>query len=275
VARRQPPSADRPTLEYLEHLGPHRVAVGDLTAAGLRGVVYGPVSGRKLPAVALGRGWLQPVRRYTRTMRYLASWGIVVVAPHTERVPLPSHAGLARDLSLALRLVTGGKLAGGVISVDGRRVGVLGHSIGGGAAVLAASSDPAIKAVFTVTAAETKPSAITAAGTVMVPGLHLVGDRDPLAAEEGKQIAKSWGGPVQLRRIRKAEHLGLAEGRHWTSALTGDGHEKQIQQATRVLASAFFLRHLADQDQLADALEAKVAGTMPEPLIDGAGAPAG
>src|SRR4029078_7190408 len=128
VARRQQPSVDRPTLEYLERLGPIRVAVGDLSAAGMDGVVYGPVSGRKLPAVALGRGWLQPVHRYANTMRYLASWGIVVVAPQTERSPQHSHAGLARALSVALRLVTGGKLAGGVISVDARRVGLLGHS---------------------------------------------------------------------------------------------------------------------------------------------------
>jgi dienelactone hydrolase len=179
---------------------------------------------------------------------------------------------MARDLSLALRLVAGGKLAGGVISVDGRKVGVLGHSIGGGTAVLAASSDPAIRAVMTVTAAQTKPSALDAAGNVLVPGLHVIGDRDPLGAEVGKQIAKNWAGPVQLRRIRKAEHFGLAEGRHWTTALTGDGHEKRIQEATRVLASAFFLRHLAGQDQLADDLEAKIAGTVPESLTDDADA---
>ena len=266
MARRQQPSVDRPTLEYLEHLGPHRVAVGDLSAAGMDGVVYGPVSGRKLPAVAIGRGWLQPVHRYANTMRYLASWGIVVVAPQTERSPLPSHAGLARDLSVALRLVAGGKLAGGVISVDARRIGLLGHSIGGGAAVLAASTDPAVKAVLTVTAAETRPSAIAAAGNVLAPGLHLVGAGDAMGKEDGARIARSWAGPVQLRQVRKAQHLGLAEGRHWTTALIGNGDEKLIQQATRVLATAFFLRHLADQDQLADELEAKVAGTTVEPV---------
>lgn len=266
MARKKPPSIDRPTLEYVAHLGPNRVAVGDLSAAGMNGIVYAPVSGRGLPAVALGRGWLQPVRRYTATMKYLASWGIVVVAPQTEGGPLPSHAGMARDLSLALRLLVGGRLAGGVITVDGRRLGLIGHSIGGGAATLAASTDSAIKAVVTVTAAETRPSAVLAAGNVLVPSLHLIGDKDLIGGREGAMIADAWAGPAQLRSVKGAEHLGLAEGNHWTTALVGNGDEKRIQQATRTLATAFLLRHLAGQDQLADELEAKVSGTTLESL---------
>lgn len=266
MARRPEPSIDRPTLDYLSHVGPHRVAVGDLAAAGMPGIVYAPVSGRGLPAVALGRGWLQPVRRYTETLKYLASWGIIAVAPQTEKGPLPSHAGMARDLSVALRLLVKSKLAGGVVTADGRKLGVIGHSIGGGAATLAAFSDPAIKAVVTVTAAETKPSAIKAAGEVLVPSLHLVGDEDVIGGSEGAELAKAWAGPAQLRTVKGAQHLGLAEGKHWTTTIVGDGAEKRIQQVTRLLATAFLLRHLAGQDQLADELENKVSKTTLESL---------
>ncbi len=264
MARTSAPSVDRPTLEYLGHLGPHRVATGDLAAAGIPGSVFAPVSGRNLPVIAFGHGWLQPVRRYAGTLRYLASWGFIAVAPDTERGPVPSHSGLGADLSRALRAVVAGSLGGGVVTGDSSRLGAIGHSVGGSAAVLAAATDPAIKAVVTVTAVATRP-ALQAAGTVTVPGLHLVGASDAMSDNAGAEFARSWGGPVQLREVKGAKHLGLSEGKHWTTAIVGDGAEKRIQRATRTLATAFLLRHIGGQDQLADELEAKIPGTS---LID-------
>ncbi len=59
--------------------------------------VHPVVVGRRLPIVALGHGWLQSVDKYADTMRYLASWGIIVVAPNTHRSLFSSHQGLALD----------------------------------------------------------------------------------------------------------------------------------------------------------------------------------
>lgn len=260
MARSSAPSVDTPTLEYLSHPGPHRIASGDLATAGIPGTVFAPVTGRDLPVIAVGHGWMQPVHRYASTLRYLASWGFIVVAPATERGPVPSYSGLGTDLSRSLRAVVNGSLAGGVVTGSKSRLGVLGHSVGGGAAVLAAAADHGIKAVVTVTPSATKP-ALRAAGNVTVPGLHLVGESDAMSDHAGAEFARSWAGPVQLREVKGALHLGLAEGKHWTTALIGDGAEKRIQQATRTLATAFFLRHLADQQQLADELQDKVSGT--------------
>ena len=39
-----------------------------------------------------------------------------------------------------------------------------------------------------------------------------------------------------------------------------------MMQVTRMLASAFFIRHLTNAEQLADELENKVKGTKPEKL---------
>jgi len=272
VARQSSPSVDRPTLEYLSHLGPHRVASGDLSVTGTPGAVVAPVSGRDRPVVALGHGWMQPVHRYSATMRYLASWGFIVVAPATERGPIPSHSGLGVDLSRSLRAVLGGSLAGGVVTGDKARLGVIGHSVGGGAAVLAAAADGAIRAVVTVTAVTTR-AALRAAGNVTAPGLHLVGADDEMSGQAGVELAGSWAGPVQLREVKGAKHLGLAEGKHWTTAIVGAGAEKRIQQATRTLTTAFLLRHLAGQDQLADELEAKVPGTSLVELLGSARGP--
>src|SRR5699024_7342169 len=89
MARRALPySSSRPSVEYLSHLGPHRVSVGELSAIGVRGVVFAPVTGPRCPAVVFGHGWLQPVGRYADTLRYLASWGFVAAAPDTARGPV-------------------------------------------------------------------------------------------------------------------------------------------------------------------------------------------
>ena len=257
---------DRPSMEYLAHQGPHRVAAGNLISAGMPGLVFAPVAGRGYPVVALSHGWLQSVSRYADTMRYLASWGLVVVAPDTQRGPVPSHAALAQDLQTALHLVADGRLGNGRVRVDAAKLGLIGHSIGGGAAVLAAAGDQTVGAVVTVTAAATRPSAVEAATRVHVPSLHLIGAQDEMADGNGQSIATAWGGPAQLRTVKGATHLGLAEGSHWTSKVTGSGNEKGTQQLTRMLATAFLLRHLTDADQLADDLEGKVKGTTLEDL---------
>lgn len=261
MAKQPPPTINRPTFEYFTYKGPHRVAVGDLAPAGLPGLVFTPSSGRRLPIVALGHGWLQSADKYADTMRYLASWGIIVVAPNTHRSLFSSQQGLALDLSRALRMVAYGELGGGRVRGDLRRLGVLGHSTGGGAAVLAAAKDDQIRAVVTVTAAETKPSAIQAAGRVDAPSLHLIGAKDDWAESDGARIAQSWGGPVQLRRVKGSAHLGLAEGQSFVNNILGADSDKKVQHATRILASAFFIRHLTDAPQLADQMESKVAGT--------------
>ncbi len=264
--KKQSIGIDRPSMDYLAHLGPHRVSSGDLTNAGMSGLVFAPVAGRDLPAVALSHGWLQPAHRYADTMRYLASWGIVVVAPDSECGPVPSHGAMAADLVAALRVASEAKLGNGRVRVDPAKLGVLGHSIGGGAAVLAAAGNSSIRAVVTVTAAATRPSAVEAATRTHVPGLHLVGDEDTIAEGDGRSIAAAWAGPVQLRTVKDASHLGLTEGSHWSSKVTGSGDEKRLQQVTRMLATAFLLRHLTGAEQLADELDGKIKGTTIDDL---------
>jgi len=259
-------SSDRPSLEYLAHRGPYRVAAGNLADAGLPGLVFAPTAGRNLPALALSHGWLQPATRYVGTMRYLASWGFVVVAPNTQKGPIPSHGAMSLDLLAALNLVSRGKIGNGRVTVDDRKLGLIGHSVGGGAAVLAAAADSSIGAVVTVTAAATTPSAVEASTRIRVPSLHLVGDDDEMAVGDGASIAAAWAGPAQLRTVKDATHLGMSEGSHWSSTLSGSGNQKRVQQLVRIMATAFMLRHLTDGDQLANQLAGKIKGSQLEDL---------
>lgn len=231
--------------------GPHPVLKGELALVGLPGVVCTPNTGLSLPGVVFGHGWLQPSERYHGLLRHLASWGIVAASPTTQRGPLPSHRLYAADLRTALDVCVGVRLGDGDISVDPARLGLAGHSTGGGAAILAAADDERVKAVATVSAAEVRPSALDAAARCRMPGLHLVGDRDLIAprAGHGEAIADAWGGPVALRSVPKATHLGITEGRHWSQLLLDGKPERSTQRATKALFTAFFLVHLAGRTE--------------------------
>jgi dienelactone hydrolase len=250
----------RELFAELSRPGPHEVLRGELALVGLPGVVSTPRTGLGLPAVVFGHGWLQPSHRYRGLLRHLASWGIVAASPSTQRGPLPSHRLYAADLHTALDVCVGVRLGDGDISVDPAKLGLAGHSTGGGAAVLAAADDERVKAVATVAPAEVRPSALDAARRCAMPGLHLIGGRDLIApaAGHGTAIAEAWAGPVTLRSLPKATHLGVTEGRHWSQFLLDGKPERSTQRAVKALLTAFFLVHLAGERKYAPLLDNSV-----------------
>jgi dienelactone hydrolase len=267
-------SKPKELLTELSHPGPHEVLRGDLALVGLPGAVFTPRSGLSLPAIAFGHGWLQPPGRYRHLLHHLASWGIVTAAPATQRGPLPSHRLFAVDLLNALDVVTGVRLGPDGISVDPGRLGLAGHSTGGGAAVLAAAAQdaPKIKAVATIALAQTLPPATEAARKITVPGLHLAVEGDLVAPAVGhaEAVAKAWGGPVQLRILRKSSHLAVTEGRHWSQLLLQGKPHRGTQRLAQALFTAFFLTHLTGTNKYRPLLDADVK----KAAIDAALAPA-
>src|SRR5699024_9811537 len=167
-------------FEELSHPGPHEVRRGDLALVGLPGVVFTPRQGRNLPAVVFAHGCMQPPGRYQDLLRHLASWGIAAAAPATHGGPLPSHRLYAADLHNTAEIITQVRLGQDGISLAPDKLGVAGHSVGGGAAVLAAAGDhtPPFRAVATTTPAQTMPPADDAARRITAPGMHLAADED-------------------------------------------------------------------------------------------------
>ncbi|HEY8372292.1 MAG TPA: dienelactone hydrolase family protein [Pseudonocardiaceae bacterium] len=233
-------------LAELSRPGPHQVLSGDLGLIGIPGVVMTPRQGLGLPAVAFGHGWMQPIRRYRELLRHLASWGFVVAAPNTQRTPLGSHRLFAADLRTTLDVCTGVRLGDGEISVDPDRLGLAGHSFGGGCAVLAAAEDERVRAVAVLAPAESRPSAMDAARHCRMPGLLVAGGEDRIAPSAGhaEPIAQNWAGPVQLRTVPKATHLGFTEGWHPTELLLDGKAQRSTHKVSRALLTAFLLRHL-------------------------------
>ncbi len=254
MARRKPLTAKQ-ALTELSRPGPHGVRRGDLALVGLPGTLFTPRGGLGLPAVAFGHAWLQPPQRYLGLYRHLASWGVVVAAPATHRGPLASARLFAGDLRTALDVVSGVRLGDGDTGVDAGKLAIGGHGAGGGAAVLAAAEDERVRGVFTVAASETHPSAVETARRCLMPAVHLAAEEDLIAPPVGhaEAIAQNWGGPVQLRTIAGANHLGFAEGRHWSELLLSGRGEAKTQTVAKALITAFLLRQL-NGDHTYDAL---------------------
>ncbi len=247
----------------LSRPGPHVVLRGDLGMVGIPGVVFAPSEGLGLPAVAFGHDWLQPAERYADLLRHLASWGIVAAAPDSHRGALPSHARFAADLATTVDVCAGVRLGDGKISVDARRSALAGHGIGGGAALVAASTHQRVAAVVTLAVAQTRPSALDAARAIKVPTLHIAAGKDTVvpAAGHAEPIADAAGGPVWLRTLKKASHTGFLGGSHWSDLLLSGSPDAKTRRLTRALVTAFLLRELCGEHRVDVLVDGKVPGT--------------
>lgn len=228
----------------LTGLGPHRVQRGNLAIVGMPGVVYTPAEGIGLPAVAFAHGWMTGTDRYLGLFEHLASWGIVVVAPNSERGLVPSHLDLAGDLRTALDVSTGLRLGSGKISVHADRLGLIGHGMGGGAAVIAAARRP-VAALAALFPAPTAPAAEQLAPSITAPALVVAGAADiDSTHSNARRLAAALGGNVQLRVVDNASQTGLVEGRRLIGALGVGGWEAKTSKTTRALLTGYLLHSL-------------------------------
>ncbi|MCS4489576.1 alpha/beta hydrolase [Corynebacterium sp. ES2794-CONJ1] len=196
--------------------GPNHVLVGDLSYAGLPGKVYSPAEGEALPGIAFGHDWLKNSRHYHATLRHLASWGIVVVAPDTETGINPDHQGFAADLETALQVLVGVRLGAGNITVAPGRLGLFGHGMGAGAAVLAATGHEDLKSVVAAYPAQVSPAAELAAPHVPASGLVIgSGDYPGLDYGNAPAVAQAWKDSCLYREWEDASHTTLHENAHF------------------------------------------------------------
>lgn len=157
------------------------------------------------PVVAFGHGFLQGPRRYASTLTALAARGYVVVAPRTERGLPPRHGRLADDLVGAIEWTRAH-----VPSAQPTSSAVAGHSMGGGAALLAASRSAEVDAVVTLAAAQTIPSAVAASGSISAPTLFVVGSLDRIVRPATTfAMYEAVAGPATFVSITGGYHCGF------------------------------------------------------------------
>jgi len=148
----------------------------------------GSATREAFPLIVFGHGWLSAVSTYSWLKDQFVSSGWIMAFPTTEGGFLPSHANFALDLEFVRQSVLAeNQMADSELfaSVDPFSV-LMGHSMGGGASVLAAAQSSA-SALLTLAAAETSPSAISAASQVVMPSLTLSGATDWIAPPANHQ----------------------------------------------------------------------------------------
>jgi len=148
-------------------------------------------SGAPYPGITFGHGWITAVTRYQSTLEHLATWGYFVIASESYGGLFPDHSAFADDLRWCLTHLENQHANPGswlYQQVDTANFGASGHSMGGGASILAAQRDARIRALANMAAAETNPSAIAAIAGVYVPVFLIAGDDDSIAPPSGHTI---------------------------------------------------------------------------------------
>jgi len=140
------------------------------------------VANGSFPIVVFGHGFAMAWSAYQNIWEHLVPLGYVVIFPRTEGglFPAPSHNDFGLDLALvSQRLLTDGNNASSPFyqKLNGKS-GIMGHSMGGGATIIAAQNNSNIQTIIGLAPAETNPSAIAAAANVNIPSLVLSGSSD-------------------------------------------------------------------------------------------------
>ncbi len=149
-----------------------------------------PVAAGTFPVITFGHGFLMVWSAYGYFWDAFAPRGYILAFPRTEGGIFPSHEEFGRDLAFLVDELQaeGNDTSSPFYNHVAPTSCVMGHSMGGGASVLAASYNPGITALANLAAAETSPSAIAAAALVTAPTLMFAGSEDCVTPPSQHQI---------------------------------------------------------------------------------------
>ena len=142
------------------------------------------------PVIVFGHGFLMAYEAYANFWTELVTKGYIMAFPTTEMSLSPAHEELGADIRFVADEVLNLNNNESTIFYNSihAKIGLMGHSMGGGASLLASENNANISTVINFAAAETSPSAIMAAANVNVPALIFSGEEDCVAPEIENQI---------------------------------------------------------------------------------------
>jgi len=149
-----------------------------------------PVASGQFPVVVFGHGFVMVWSAYANIWSGLVPSGYIMVFPTTETGFSPVHLDFGKDLAFlvgamkAEGLTSSSAFFGAVTNTSA----VMGHSMGGGSSFLAVQFDSTITALASLAAANTTPSAITAANSITIPSIVFSGANDCVAPPPQHQV---------------------------------------------------------------------------------------
>jgi pimeloyl-ACP methyl ester carboxylesterase len=170
----------------------------------------------KVPTIAFGHGFVMAWSAYQNIWEAVVPVGYIIIFPKTEGTFSPSHDAFGKDLSFVLEELA--ELGNTTTSILYNKVDtmtcVMGHSMGGGAAHLAAAANTRIKAIATLAPAETTPSAIAAAAAINANTLVIAGQNDCVTPPATNQLPMYDATPATCKHyisITGGSHCLMAE----------------------------------------------------------------
>lgn len=144
----------------------------------------------QFPVAVFGHGYLMVYSAYENIWTSLVPQGYIVALPTTEGNLFPSHLNFGLDIAFLADAIRadGSDPASPFFGAVANTVVVMGHSMGGGASILAAAGNPTITGVANLAAADTNPSAIQAAANVTAQALMFAGSLDCVTPPGNHQI---------------------------------------------------------------------------------------
>lgn len=134
------------------------------------------------PLLVFGHGFAMSWDAYANIWQRYVAQGYIVAFPRTEGsiFPSPSHADFGADLAIISQKMTQNTLpnSSNLTGHISTKNAIMGHSMGGGASILASSNNTTATTLIGLAPAETSPSAIQAATSVNIPSLILSGEGD-------------------------------------------------------------------------------------------------
>lgn len=171
--------------------------------------LYLPDGAGPFPIIVAGHG-------FQRSKANMADWGAelakrgYIVAALNFPGSLPDHAKNGKIVSALLaELVKQGAAAGDSLQgkVDGDRRGVIGHSAGGLAVILAAAADPTIDVVVGLDPVDNGGMAVAAAPTIKVPATFILAEPGACNSNgNATAVFPKLGGPRLSLKVKGSGH---------------------------------------------------------------------
>jgi dienelactone hydrolase len=141
-----------------------------------------PFLNQPFPCITLGHGFVMPATSYISICESIVENGYVVMLPSTETGFSPSHAQFGEDIAF-LNTWYRTNLAADFPPFSGFSA-VGGHSMGGGASVLALTNGTAADLYIGIAPAITNPSPISIASDIEIPAIIFSGSLDAVTPPE-------------------------------------------------------------------------------------------
>jgi hypothetical protein len=178
------------TMNFTDPARSNRPVPAEVYYPGLTAGNNAVLANGKFPVISFGHGFLMSYDSYLYLKDSLVPLGYIIAFAKTETGILPDHLEYGKDLAFLVNQMQseGNTPSSAYYDHIDSTSAIMGHSMGGGASFLGCENNPIPDAMITFAAAETSPSAITAASHVTIPSLVFSADEDCVTPPATNQV---------------------------------------------------------------------------------------